>query len=181
MERLWTKQFTLITIGNLFRFNAFYILYPTLPPFIKQMGGNESQFVLAMCAFMLSAVIFPPLVGGLLLFTLAMYMYGWVGGITVMMGIRILHRMRRAVSTSAMITVITDLIPPTRCGEGMGWFCTSMTLAYGNRPDVQHLGYKEPIVQPFVFIRRRPLCGSAAPDVWCKNAFSAARCSFNEH
>ncbi|MCU6792308.1 MFS transporter [Paenibacillus sp. WQ 127069] len=148
MERLWTKPFILMTIGNLFLFNAFYMLYPTLPLFIKQMGGNESQVGLAMGAFMLSAVIFRPLVGGLLdrfgrrpfivwgllLFTLVMYMYNWVGGIVVLMGLRILHGMSWAVSTTATITAITDMIPSTRRGEGMGWFSTSMTLAMAIGP-----------------------------------------------
>ncbi|NHN35656.1 MFS transporter, partial [Paenibacillus sp. S3N08] len=92
MERLWTKPFILMTIGNLFLFNAFYMLYPTLPLFIKQMGGNESQVGLAM---------------------------GAVGGIVVLMGLRILHGMSWAVSTTATITAITDMIPSTRRGEGM--------------------------------------------------------------
>jgi MFS family permease len=148
VERLWTKPFILMTIGNLFLFNAFYMLYPTLPMFIKQMGGNESQVGLAMGAFMLSAVIFRPLVGGLLdrfgrrpfivwgllLFTLAMYMYNWVGGIVVLMGLRILHGLSWAVSTTGTITAITDMIPSTRRGEGMGWFSTSMTLAMAIGP-----------------------------------------------
>jgi len=148
VERLWTKQFIFMTIGNLFLFNAFYMLYPTLPSFIKQMGGNESQVGLAMGAFMLSAVFFRPIVGGLLdrfgrrpfivwgllLFTLAMYMYDWVGGIVVLMGLRILHGLSWAVSTTATITAITDMIPSTRRGEGMGWFSTSMTLAMAVGP-----------------------------------------------
>ena len=148
MERLWTKSFILMTIGNLFLFIAFYMLYPTLPLFIKQMGGNESQVGLAMGAFMLSAVIFRPIVGGLLdrfgrrpfivwgliLFVLAMYMYDWVGGIVVLMGLRILHGMSWAVSTTATMTAITDMIPSTRRGEGMGWFGTSMTLAMAIGP-----------------------------------------------
>ncbi|NRF96109.1 MFS transporter [Paenibacillus frigoriresistens] len=148
MERLWTKPFTLMTIGNLFLFNAFYMLYPTLPPFIKQIGGSQSQVGLAMGAFALSAVIFRPLVGGLLdrfgrrpfivwgllLFILAMYMYDWVGGIVVLIGLRILHGMSWAISTTATITAITDMIPSSRRGEGMGWFSTSMTLAMAIGP-----------------------------------------------
>ncbi|TBL69960.1 MFS transporter [Paenibacillus thalictri] len=148
MERLWTKPFILMTAGNLFLFVAFYMLYPTLPSFIKQMGGSESQVGLAMGTFALSAVIFRPLVGGLLdrfgrrpfivsgllLFTFAMYMYGWVGGIVVLIGLRILHGLSWALSTTAMITSITDTIPAARRGEGMGWFSTSMTLAMAIGP-----------------------------------------------
>ncbi|WP_338786176.1 MFS transporter [Metabacillus sp. FJAT-53654] len=148
MERLWTKSFILMTVGMFFLFTGFYMLLPTLPLFIKQLGGNEAQVGLAVGIFMLSAVIFRPIVGvlldrfgrrpfvvwGLLLFTLVMYMYGWVGGIVVLMGLRILHGMSWAFSTTAIFTAITDIIPSTRRGEGMGWFSTAMTLAMAIGP-----------------------------------------------
>jgi len=146
LERLWTKSFILMTLGSLFLFIGFYMLY--LPLFIKQMGGNETQVGLAMGAFMLAAVIFRPFVGvlldrfgrrpfivwGLILFTVAMYMYDWIGGIAVLMGLRILHGISWAVSTTGILTAITDIIPANRRGEGMGWFGTSMTLAMAIGP-----------------------------------------------
>jgi MFS family permease len=160
VERLWTKSFILMTVGMFFLFTGFYLLLPTLPLFIKQMGGNEAQVGLAVGAFMLSAVIFRPIVGvlldrfgrrpfivwGLLLFTLAMYMYDWIGGIVVLMGLRILHGMSWAVSTTAVFTAITDIIPSERRGEGMGWFSTAMTLAMAVGPMfgiwvIQNLSY----------------------------------------
>ncbi|KMY48545.1 MFS transporter [Peribacillus loiseleuriae] len=148
MERLWTKSFILMIIGMFFLFTAFYMLYPTLPLFIKQMGGNEAQIGLAMGAFMLSSVIFRPFVGwlldqfgrrpfivwGLFLFAVAMYMYNWMGGIVVLMGLRILHGMTWAVSTTAVLTAITDMIPSTRRGEGLGWSGMAMTLAMAIGP-----------------------------------------------
>ncbi|MCR8656482.1 MFS transporter [Paenibacillus endoradicis] len=148
MERLWTKSFILMTLSLLFLFTAFYMLYPTLPLFIKEMGGNEKQVGLVMGALMLSSVIFRPLVGGLLdrfgrrpfiiwgliIFIIAMYMYNWIGGIIMLIGLRILHGMSCAVSTTSMMTSITDMIPTTRRGEGMGWFSISMTLAMAIGP-----------------------------------------------
>ncbi|MGG4491198.1 MFS transporter [Metabacillus idriensis] len=148
MERLWTKSFILMVIGMFFLFTAFYMLYPTLPLFIKERGGSESQIGLAMGAFMLSSVIFRPFVGGLLdrfgrrpfiiwgllFFAVAMYMYNWIGGIVVLMALRILHGMTWAVSTTAIITAVTDLIPSTRRGEGMGWSGMAMTLAMAIGP-----------------------------------------------
>ncbi|MFP3668462.1 MFS transporter [Priestia sp. SIMBA_032] len=148
MERLWTKSFILMIMGLLFLFVAFYMLYPTLPLFIKQMGGNESQVGLAMGAFMLSSVIFRPFIGGLLdkfgrrpfivsgliLFAVAMYMYNWIGGIVILMGLRILHGMSWAVSTTSVITAVTDLIPSARRGEGLGWTGMALTLAMAIGP-----------------------------------------------
>ncbi|WP_160724717.1 MFS transporter [Bacillus sp. USDA818B3_A] len=148
MERLWTKSFILMTAGMFFLFSAFYMLYPTMPIFIKQMGGNESQVGLAMGAFMLSAVIFRPFIGGLLdrfgrrpfiiwgliLFALIMYMYNWVDGIVLLMGLRILHGVSWAVTTTSFLTAITDMIPTRRRGEGMGWSGIAMTLAMAVGP-----------------------------------------------
>ncbi|MDQ0878628.1 MFS family permease [Paenibacillus sp. V4I3] len=148
MERLWTKPFILMTVGMFFLFTGFYSLYPTLPLFIKQMGGNETQVGLAAGAFMLTAVIFRPIVGvlldrfgrrpfivwGLLLFTLGMYMYDWIGGIFVLMVLRMLHGMSWAVSTTAVYTAIADMIPSARRGEGMGWFGTATTMAMAVGP-----------------------------------------------
>lgn len=51
-----------------------------------------------------------------------------------MIGIRILHGMSRAVSTTAVYTTITDIIPFARRGEGMGWFSTAATLAMAVGP-----------------------------------------------
>ena len=56
----------LMTVGALFLVTAFYMLYPTLPLFITQMGGTEAHVGLAMGVFMLSAVLCRPIVGGLL-------------------------------------------------------------------------------------------------------------------
>jgi MFS family permease len=66
MERLWTRSFILMILGTFFLFTAFYMLYPTLPLFIKHIGGNETHVGLSMGIFMLSAVIFRPVIGGLL-------------------------------------------------------------------------------------------------------------------
>jgi MFS family permease len=135
-------------VGSLFLFIPFYMLYPTLPLFIKEMGGNEAQVGLAMGLFMLSSVLFRPIVGwlldrfgrrpfivwGLLLFGVAMYLYGWLGGIVVLIGLRILHGMSWAVSSTAMQTAITDMIPPARRGEGLGWLGMAMSLAMASGP-----------------------------------------------
>lgn len=148
MERLWTISFILMTLGLLFLFTAFYMLYPTLPLFIKDMGGNEQQVGLAMGALMLSSVLFRPfvgglldrfgrrpfMIGGLLVFIASMYMYNWVSSVLVLMGLRMIHGISWAMSTTSMMTAVTDMIPANRRGEGMGWFSISMTFAMAIGP-----------------------------------------------
>ncbi|MCP8970137.1 MFS transporter [Ectobacillus ponti] len=148
MERLWTGAFIRMTVGMLFLFTSFYVLLPTLPLFVKQLGGSTAQVGLTTGTFMLAAVALRPVTGGLLdrfgrrpflmwglaLFVLAMCLYNWAGAILVLLGLRILHGMSWAVSTTAIFTAITDIIPPARRGEGMGWFSTAMTLAMAVGP-----------------------------------------------
>ncbi|CAH0121629.1 Staphylopine export protein [Paenibacillus sp. CECT 9249] len=148
MERLWTKPFIQMTLGMLILFTGFYLLLPTMPLFIKQLGGNESQVGLVAGLFTLTAVIFRPIAGGLLdrygrrpfilwglmLFTFSMYLYDWIGVIVLLMAVRILHGVSWAFSTTAVGTAITDMIPDSRRAEGMGWFGLSSTLAMAAGP-----------------------------------------------
>ncbi|RAS77247.1 MFS transporter [Priestia endophytica] len=148
MERLWTRSFVFMTIGTFSLFTAFYMLYPTLPLFIIEIGGTEAHAGLAMGIFMLSAVLLRPFVGGLLdrfgrrsfiiwgviLFAIAMYSYEWVGGILALIILRVIHGLSWGVSTTALLTSITDLIPQNRRGEGLGWSGMAMTLAMGVGP-----------------------------------------------
>lgn len=148
MERLWTKSFISMTLAMLVLFTGFYLLLPTLPLFIKNMGGTETQVGLAAGAFTLTAVVFRPIVGGLLdrygrrpfmiwgllLFILAMCLYNWVSVIAMLLVLRVLHGVGWAFSTTAVSTSITDIIPAPRRGEGMGWFGMAMTVAMAIGP-----------------------------------------------
>ncbi|RIX46571.1 MFS transporter [Paenibacillus nanensis] len=148
MERLWTKSFIQLSLGMLVLFTGFYLLLPTMPLFIKQLGGSETHVGLAAGAFTLTAVVFRPIVGGmldrygrrrfmiwgLLIFAVAMYLYDWVGGIAGLIALRALHGASWAFSTTAVSTSVTDIIPDSRRGEGMGWFGMAMTIAMAVGP-----------------------------------------------
>jgi MFS family permease len=148
MERLWTKPFIQMTLGMLFLFTGFYLLLPTFPLFIKQLGGSESQVGLSAGIFTLTAVVFRPLVGGLLdrygrrpfilwgllFFMISMYLYDWIGSLAVLMALRMFHGASWAFSTTAVGTSITDMIPVSKRGEGMGWFGMAMTVAMAIGP-----------------------------------------------
>ncbi|MFP3379955.1 MFS transporter [Bacillus sp. SIMBA_069] len=148
MERLWTKNYIMLTITALLLFSGFYLLMPTLPMFIKQLGGSESQVGFIIGVFTISAVIFRPIVGGLmdrygrrvfiisglLFFAITMYFYDWVTGVIFLVVLRILHGISWAVGTTSISTAVTDVIPPSRRGEGMGWYGLAMTLGMALGP-----------------------------------------------
>ncbi|MBB6695266.1 MFS transporter [Cohnella xylanilytica] len=150
MERLWTKPFIVMTVAMLVLFTGFYLLLPTMPLYIKSLGGTESQVGLVAGVFTLTAVVFRPIVGGLLdrygrrpfmiagllLFVLSMGLYPWASAFALLLALRVLHGASWALSTTAVSTSITDMIPASRRGEGMGWFGMAMTVAMGIGPTV---------------------------------------------
>ncbi|PES04107.1 MFS transporter [Bacillus cereus] len=145
MERLWTKSFIQMTFAMLFLFTGFYLLVPTLPLFIKEIGGNESQVGLMMGMFTIAAVVIRPIIGGMLdqygrrsfiifgliFFGLTMYSYNIASTIVLLAVLRVIHGVTWAVSTTAVGTAITDIIPDSRRGEGMGWYGMTIAMAIG--------------------------------------------------
>lgn len=148
MEHLWTKSFIGMTLTLFFLCFGFYLLLPTLPLYIKQLGVSESQIGLIIGIFTLSAVVARPIIGGLLdqygrrifiilgliTFALSMYLYSWVSGIVLLLLLRIFHGVSWAISTTSIGTSITDVIPTNRRGEGMGWYGLSMTVSMAIGP-----------------------------------------------
>ncbi len=148
MERLWTKSYIMLTVKALLLFSGFYLLMPTLPMFIKKLGGSDSQVGFIIGVFTISSVIIRPIVGGLmdkygrrifiisglLFFAITMYFYDLVTGITFLIILRILHGVSWAIATTSIGTAVTDVIPPSRRGEGMGWYGLAMTLGMALGP-----------------------------------------------
>src|SRR5690625_870978 len=143
MDRLWTRSFVLMSLGSLFLFTGFYLLLPTMPLFVKELGGLDAQVGLAAGVFTFAAVIIRPFAGGLLdqygrrpfllaglvLFTVSMYLYGWVGGVGALLIVRLVHGVGWGFATTAAAAAIADIVPASRRGEGMGWYGLAMTLA----------------------------------------------------
>lgn len=148
MERLWSKPFILLTIGMLFLYTGFYSLIPVMPLYIRQLGGNELDVGIIIGIYTLSAVICRPFVGtivdkygrrpfilyGIIGFAGIMAMYNSASGMLVLFILRFFHGASWAFSNSALGTAITDVIPNSRRGEGMGWYGISMTIAMAFGP-----------------------------------------------
>lgn len=148
MDRLWTRSFVLMSLGSLFLFMSFYLLLPTMPLFIKDLGGLDAHVGLSAGVFTFAAVVVRPFAGGLLdqygrrsfllaglgIFALSMFLYGWVGGVGALLLVRVVHGIGWAFATTAAASAITDILPPSRRGEGMGWYGLAMTLAMAVGP-----------------------------------------------
>lgn len=148
MDRLWTRAFVLTSLGTLLLFASFYLLLPTMPLFVKELGGLETHVGLATGVFTIAAVAFRPIAGGLLdrygrrpfllagvaLFALSMYSYGWIGGVGALLFLRFVHGVGWAFATTAAASAAADIVPPDRRGEGMGWYGLATTIAMAAGP-----------------------------------------------
>ncbi|MBM4765043.1 MFS transporter [Bacillus sp. B15-48] len=149
-ERLWTKSFILLMIGNLFTFMSFQMLIPTLPPYIKSVGATGTEIGLVTALFSIGAIISRPIIGYLLeyrdrkplvflgagaLFLLTL-LYPISQIIMVFLLFRLLHGLAWGWSTTVMGTAAVDIIPRSRLGEGMGYFGLSITIGMIIAPSI---------------------------------------------
>ena len=150
-EKLWTKDFIMVSTTNFLLFVSFYILMVTLAMYsIEQFNVSGSIAGLASSIFVLGAVLVRPIAGNLiatvgrkklLVFGLALFLvmalvYFPVNTIGWMLLIRFVHGFAFGITTTATGTIAVDVIPPSRRGEGLGYFATSNNLAMAIGPFV---------------------------------------------
>ncbi|HUI33075.1 MAG TPA: MFS transporter [Dysgonamonadaceae bacterium] len=148
-NKLWTKDFTLITSANLLMAVAFYFMVPILPVFLSDnFSATESQIGLVLSFYTVAALLVRPFagyaldvigrfsiyVGSLLLFSFVFFGYIWATSILFVLILRFIHGLTWGSMSSAGSTIAVDLVPLKRRGEGIGIFGLSMTIAMAVGP-----------------------------------------------
>src|SRR5699024_3959945 len=132
---------------NFFIFLGFQMTLPTIPIFVNELGGSDQLIGIIVGIFTFSALLLRPLAGhaleskgrgfgyifGIVLFILSIGSFGFISAIGFLIVMRIVQGIGWGFSTTASGTIATDLIPPQRRGEGMGYFGLSgnLALAFG--------------------------------------------------
>ncbi|WP_147535346.1 MFS transporter [Bacillus marasmi] len=149
-EKIWTKDFVLICLANFFIFLGFQMTLPTIPLFVEKLGGNDQMIGFVVGIFTFSALLLRPFAGhaleskgrgfvyltGLAIFVLSVATYGFATGIIFLLVLRIIQGAGWGFSTTASGTIATDLIPPKRRGEGMGFYGLSGNIAMAFGPSL---------------------------------------------
>lgn len=149
-EKIWTRDFILICLANFFIFLGFQMTLPTIPLFVEDLGGNDQLIGFVVGIFTFSALLLRPLAGqaleskgrgfvymiGLAIFVLSVASYSFAGSIAFLFMMRVVQGVGWGFSTTASGTIATDLIPPSRRGEGMGYFGLSGNLALAFGPSL---------------------------------------------
>ena len=124
------------------------MLLPTLPIYVKELGGNNSIIGLVTGIFVVSSVIIRPISGLLLdklgrqkvfvvrliIFILSVFSYSIFSVIGVILFIRFIHGFGWGAVSTGSSTIASDNIPQKRFGEGMGYFSLTSSLAMALAP-----------------------------------------------
>jgi Arabinose efflux permease len=148
MDRLWTRSFTLAILGTFLIFFGFYFLIPSLPPYAASLGASKEEigFVVGIYSVAAVTVRFTTgswldrygrkrfLVAGLLLFAVAAAGYAFSRSLAQLLALRVLHGIGWGWLTTAFGALVADLAPPSRRGEGIGYWGLGPPLAMATGP-----------------------------------------------
>ncbi|CAH0150338.1 MFS transporter [Peribacillus simplex] len=142
--RLWTKDFVIVSSINFFITLIFYLLMVTLAIYaVNELDASTSEAGLISGIFIIGTLIGRLFIGrfidsigrkktlfiGLIFFTLTTLLYFVDLGIGFLLVNRLIHGMAMGMASTATGTIVAQIIPAKRKGEGIGYYSMSATLA----------------------------------------------------
>lgn len=148
-EKLWTREFIMLTLCNLLLFLNLQMILSPLPAYVKDhFHANDLTVSLFTTIFALSAIasrLFSAkalekgkrnaiLFTGLILITLATFGYLWSGTLALLLLMRVLFGIGFGMGSTTLPTMASGVIPIRRLGEGLGYFGLSTSIALSLGP-----------------------------------------------
>jgi MFS family permease len=147
-EPLLTPRFLLIVASGLAYFLALGMLLPVVPLYAKRnLGAGDAIVGVVVGSLFVSAVLLRPylgrlgdrhgrrmlMVGGALMVAVSIALYGLVEAVPWLIGARVLTGVGEAAFFVGAATMITDLAPLSRRGEGLSYWSVAIYggLAFG--------------------------------------------------
>lgn len=142
-QSLWSKNYVLLLLGNLLVYQGILMLIPSFPVYMKQIGGNDLQASLPFAVFSISALIVRAISGNaadiagrrpllllglaiLIIFNSSFFFFSTIGVILVL---RFCQGIGWGMTSTVFATIMSDIVPVNRRGEGTGYFALSIILA----------------------------------------------------
>lgn len=142
-QRLWTRNFILTLLTNLFLALVFYLLVTAMALYaVNEFQASDVMSGLAVSAFVLGALVARLFAGqameligrqrmlilGLLLFLAASALYLTASSLSLLIAVRFVHGLGFGAASTVLATAVQGMIPRHRRSEGTGWFGTSMSI-----------------------------------------------------
>ncbi len=147
-DRLFTSDFCLILGANFLLYFAFYLILPVLPFFLKEEFAAPNGLIgVVLSCYTIAALSVRPFSGYMLdmfarkpiyLLTFAVFTVTFGGylvavSIAMVMFVRVIHGLSFGMVTVAGNTIVIDIMPSSRRGEGLGYYglVNNMAMAFG--------------------------------------------------
>lgn len=150
-QKLWTKDFLIISLVNLFLTLIFFLLMVTIGVHaVSAYGASTSEAGLITGIFIIGTLVGRLFIGrlidsigrrktlliGLTFFTATILLYFVDLGVGFLLFTRFVHGLDMGLSSTATGTIVAQVIPAARKGEGIGYYSMSSTLATAIGPFV---------------------------------------------
>lgn len=142
--KLWTKNFIIIFFVNFFIALNYFLLMIIISKFaMNKFDAPPSEAGFAAGIFIFGALVARLLAGrfisrvgqkkilnvGLILGLITTLLYFCANNIPLLLVIRFLHGTSFGIASTATGTIAANIVPKERCGEGIGYYGLSVTLA----------------------------------------------------
>jgi MFS family permease len=143
-ERLWTKNFITITLTNFLIYVVFYLLMVIIASYaVDKFQASTGTAGLVSGIFIIGILIGrlgtghiveeigsrKVLIAGTFLFIITSALYLAAVNLPLLVIIRFLHGIAYGVASTATGTIVAQIIPNNRRGEGIGYYSMSQILA----------------------------------------------------
>lgn len=145
---LWNMQYINILLLNLVINTSGILLISILPLYAMSLGGNNLIAGVIMAIYTLSALLFRPFFGkmldmkgrksvlilGLIIFTLTSLLFLFTTNIILLLLLRFVQGIGLSAYSTALGTILSDVVPMSRLSEGVGYFGIAGTISMAIGP-----------------------------------------------
>jgi MFS family permease len=142
-NKLWTRTFSFTLAMSFFVSMVLNMQLSTIPLYTKHIGGNNSTIGTVTALFTLAAILFRPFIGslldlkgrkiiltaGIIIISLSSFSYSFAYTVGILYAIRFLHGVGFSAQSTAVSTIVSDVVPTERLGEGMSYDGIAKTIA----------------------------------------------------
>lgn len=142
--RLFNRNFFFVAAGNFFLFLSFYALMPLLPFYLSEHFAADGTIVgLVLSCYMVSCIAIRPYCGYLLdtisrrpvyilaylIFAAVFSAYALCASLWLFILLRVIHGASFGCATVSGGSIVTQVIPRNRLGEGIGYYGLANTIS----------------------------------------------------
>ena len=165
-EKLVTPSYILIIAANFLQFFGFWLLIPVLPFYLQEVfGADKTSIGAILSCYTIAALCMRPFSGYLLdtfsrkpLYLLAYFLftamfggYMLAGTLTLFILFRIIHGFSFGMVTVSGNTIVIDIMPSSRRGEGLGYYGLANKIAMSIGPMTGLFLHDAAVGYPFIF------------------------------